>query len=54
MQGEPARVPSVGAQGKEPAIEAVCEPSPLEPSLEVIPEDGVKRVFLRIDSPIGG
>ena len=51
MQGEPARVPSVSAQGKDPVIEQVCEPGPSVPPPEVIPEDGLDRVLLRIDSP---
>ena len=45
-QDEPTRFPSVGAQGKEPITEAVHEPGPLEPSLEVILEDGLERVLL--------
>ena len=50
-QGEPARVPSVGARGKEPITKAVHGPGPSEPSLEVIPKDDLKWVLLWIDSP---
>ena len=51
MQGEPARVPSVGAQGKEPIIKPVCALGPSGSSLEVIPEDNLKRVLLWVESP---
>jgi hypothetical protein len=51
VQGEPARVPSVGARGKEPIIEPVHRLDPSGSSLEVIPEDDLERVLLRVDSP---
>ena len=50
VQDEPARVPSVGAQGKEPIIKPVCALGPSGSSLEVIPEDGHKRVLLRVNT----
>ena len=46
VQGEPARVPSVGARGKELVIEPVCELNPSGSSLEIIPKDSLKRVLL--------
>ena len=51
VQGEPARVPSVGAYGKEPVIEPVHGLDPSRSSLEIILEDGLERVLLRVDSP---
>ena len=51
MHGELARALSVGARVKEPVIELVHELDPLGSSLEVILEDGLKRVLLRVDSP---
>ena len=51
MQGEPAWVPSVGAQGKEPVIELVHRLDPLGSFLEVILEDGLERVLMRVNTP---
>jgi hypothetical protein len=41
----------VGDQGKKPVIEPVHELDPSGSSLEVIPEDSLERVLLRVDSP---
>jgi hypothetical protein len=51
VQGEHAWVPSVGAREKEPVIDPVHELGPSEPPPEVIPEDGLVRVLLRVDCP---
>jgi hypothetical protein len=51
VQDEPARVPSVGARGKEPVIESVRRLDPSGSSLKVILEDDHERVLLRVDSP---
>ena len=51
MQDEPARVPSVGARGKESIIESVHGLDPSGSSLEAILEDGLERVLLQVDSP---
>ena len=46
MQGEPARVPIMGARGKEPVIELVHKLDWSRSSLGVILEDGLERVLL--------